>query len=203
MTDPVTTSNTDGKMENTNLLTTETKPDEKTVDSNAKVVDVKDDKTKPDDKPIEYTDFKLPEGFEAEPDTLGNFKTLAKEYKLTQEQAQKLVDLQASLATRQSKITEQQWADVQKGWRDSATGDKEYGGKEFNANIGVAKKALDKYGTPELKQAIELTGMGNHPEFIRLLYRVGKTLTEDKVMGGQETGAKPDAAKLLYPTMNS
>src|SRR5574341_1451952 len=149
-----------------NLLTGEVKEKEgankvegdNKVDPNTKV-----------DQPVEYKDFKLPEGFEADTEVLTNFKTLAKEYKLTQEQAQKLVDLQAELATRQSTVTEKQWTDVQKGWRDSATSDKEYGGKEFAANISVAKKALDKYGTPELKQAIELTGMGNHPEFIRLL----------------------------------
>ena len=45
--------------------------------------------------------------------------------------------------------------------------------------------------------------MGNHPEFIRLLYRVGKTLKEDKMAGGQEpTNTGKDVAKTLFPSMN-
>lgn len=169
----------------------------------AKVEDVKDDKAKTEEAPIEYKDFTLPEGFEVDADVSKSFKEAAKELKLTQEQAQKLVDMQTSLATKQSKVAQEQWAGVQKDWREKAQSDKEFGGKEFQANIGVAKKALEKYGTKEFKDAIESTGMGNHPELIRFLYKVGKSISEDKIMSEGDKGQAPrEHAKILYPGMN-
>ena len=152
---------------------------------------------------IEYKDFKLPDGMETTPESVAQFKALAGEYKLSQEQAQKLVDMQADFMSKHTKAIEDRWAEVNQEWKTAAQSDKEFGGKEFAANLGIAKKALEKYGSPALTEAIETTGMGNHPEFIRLLYKVGQTLKEDKVMdNGQATGNQTDLAKRLFPTMN-
>lgn len=170
------------------------------ADEAAKVKDSEADKTKTEEKPIEYTDFKLPENFVADPDAIAEFKTVAKEYKLTQEQAQKLIDMQTSLAAKQSKITQEQWENVQKDWRSKSESDKEFGGAEFKANVGLAKKALDKFGTKEFREALEVTGMGNHPEIIRFLYKVGKTISEDSISSGRTTqSGNRDIAKILFP----
>ena len=180
---------------------TETQSGNASAETAPQVEDGKADKTT--ETTIEYKDFKLPEGMESSPESLAAFKTLAGEYKLTQEQAQKLVDMQAGLMSKYTKATEDRWAEVNKEWKAAAQSDKEFGGKDFAANLGIAKKALEKYGSPALKDAIELTGMGNHPEFIRLLFKIGQTLKEDKVMDcGQESGNKADLAKRLFPTMN-
>ncbi len=168
-----------------------------------KAADPKVDAPKPEEKPIEYTDFKVPDGFEADADVMTEFKTASKALKLTQEQAQQFVDLQTRLAAKQAKTAQDSWASVQKDWRTKAESDTEFGGKDFKANVGIAKKALDQFGSKEFKEAIETTGMGNHPELIRFLYKVGKAISEDKIMTGGNSNTGPrDLAKILFPNQN-
>jgi hypothetical protein len=158
------------------------------------------DEGKSDD---EYGDFKLPEGVELDKEAVTEFKTLAKELELPKESAQKLVDLQAKLMTKAGENMTEAWAKIQTEWRDKAQADKEYGGKNFKDNVGLAQKAIKAFGSKEFSEALESTGMGNHPELIRFLVKVGKEIGEDGVMnnGNKAGGEKKDAASILYPDM--
>jgi len=124
-------------------------------------------------------EFKLPDGVKLEGESLEELKTLAKESGLTQEQAQKLADLGAKQAQSfANQIAEQQKA-VTAEWETQARTDKEFGGDKLDENLGVAKKALDTFGSPGLKEMLVKTGLGNHPEVIRLLVKTGKAISED------------------------
>jgi len=153
--------------------------------------------------PDAYESFTLPEGFELNEEFSARFSEAAKGMNLTQEQAQSLVDMQAELSSTAGTELNDSWTTLKAEWQAESKSDKEYGGKDFDVNIGSAKLALEKYGTPELNEAIELTGMGNHPEFIRLLVKVGATLKEDKLMveGGNPVGPM-DRGKVMFPDMN-
>tara|TARA_R110000824_G_scaffold69297_4_gene178638 strand:- start:9099 stop:9749 length:651 start_codon:yes stop_codon:yes gene_type:complete len=153
--------------------------------------------------PDAYEAFTLPEGFALNEEFSARFAEAAKGMNLTQDQAQSLVDLQAELSSTAGTELSEGWTTLKAEWQAEAKSDKEYGGKDFDASIGSAKLALQKYGTPELNEAIELTGMGNHPEFIRLLVKVGSTLKEDTLMveGGQPV-APQDRGKVMFPDMN-
>lgn len=86
--------------------------------------------------------------------------------------------------------------------RDDATMalTKEWGG-EFKTNLALAGRTLDRFGSPELKAALNSSGMGNNPDLIRLLHRVGALLSEDKlVLGGLGGGETKSAADVLYPS---
>ncbi|MFO7287648.1 MAG: protease [Gammaproteobacteria bacterium] len=141
--------------------------------------------------PESYEPFNLPEGVKLEGEDLEAFTGFAKELNLSQEQAQKL--LERDLAVRKS-IEERVNAEADaaiKGWLEAARADKEYGGERFDANIAVARKALEAFGTPELKAMLDSSGLGNHPEAIRFMYRVGKAISEDKlVLGDRRQEAK-------------
>jgi hypothetical protein len=57
------------------------------------------------------------------------------------------------------------------------------------------------FGTPELRTLLNESGLGNHPEVIRMMYRAGKAISEDRFVApsaGGPTGSK-DFAKSLYP----
>ena len=73
----------------------------------------------------------------------------------------------------------EQWADVEKGWVESSKSDKEIGGDNYDLKVEKAKRAISTFGTPELKEALEQTRMGNHPELIRVFARIGEKITED------------------------
>lgn len=144
----------------------------------------------------EKYEFKAPEGTEYDPEILEAFTGAARKGGLTQDAAQKMIDEMApALAARQV----DQVKAIHKEWLDSSSSDKEFGGDKLQENLGVARKALDNFGTPELRTMLDETGLGNHPEVIRLLYRAGKAISEEKFVGGSARGTgAANPASVLY-----
>ena len=143
---------------------------------------------KPQGAPEKY-EFKAPEGKEFDAEIIGNFSEIAKELNLTQDAAQKLVEAMGP------KIAERQLAQVEairNEWAQQSQMDKEFGGDKLNENMAVAKKALDSFGTPELRTLLVQSGLGNNPEVIRFMYRAGKAISEDTFVGNSPgAGGKP------------
>lgn len=145
-----------------------------------------------------YAEFSLPEGLRIDEAAFNDFAPLAKEFGLTQEQAQKLVDVAAGLVDRTTKTAEGVHADTIKKWADDSRNDAEVGGKDFDANLGIALAAIDKFGDDELKQILDASGFGNHPAVVRLFYRVGKAASNDTFVSGSATQKKQG----MYSYMN-
>lgn len=138
----------------------------------------------PKGAPEKY-EFTPPEGKEFDAEVIGQFSDIAKELNLSQEAAQKLVE------TMGPKIAERQMAQIEmvrNEWAQQAQTDKEYGGEKLQENLAVAKKALDSFGTPELRALLNESGLGNNPEVIRFMFRAGKAISEDTYVGNS-TGA--------------
>lgn len=159
------------------------------------------DAAKPDDKgeqlPEKY-DFAMPEGVALDTAAADEFSSIAKELKLSQADAQKVADVGAKMAQRQ----QEQHAKQVQTWVDSVKTDKEIGGDKLDENLAVARNAIKTYGTPELKEILDGTGLGNHPAFVKAFYKIGLTLkTDDIVRGGTTTGGE-DPAKKMFPNMN-
>lgn len=154
--------------------------------------------------PEKYADFRLPEGVTLTAEEVSDLQGVAKELNLTQEQAQKLADREVKARQTAEGKLQTQVADTHKAWRTAATADKEYGGEKLAENLGVAKKALDAFGCPELRQMLEASGLGNHPEAIRFFVRVGKAVSEDKLVAGRPSGGAGDQrdARSFYPNSN-
>lgn len=55
----------------------------------------------------------------------------------------------------------------------------EWGDEGFNSNIAKAITVIDEFGTPEFKEYLNETGLGNDPQLIRLLANIGNNLKED------------------------
>lgn len=157
--------------------------------------------------PEQYGDFTMPEGIVVNEALMGDFLPVAKELGLTQEAAQKLVDLQTADLARHVQAQEDQWENLNQEWVQTARDDKEIGGTEaqFNEKVSIALQALEHFGTDELSEALTSTGAGNHPEFIRFCYRVGKALANDKVVPGRQQGATQEKslAQTLFPSMQN
>lgn len=160
------------------------------------------DESKDEGAPETYSDFTLSEGIEADEATMDEFKVLAKEENWSQEKAQKLVDLQNKAMIRAGDTLKQSWKDTQKEWRDSTENDKVFGGDKLDESLVFAKSAIKKFGNDAFSEMLESTGMGNHPEVVRFLYKIGKSISEDDIMAGRAaaSGSK-DPAKTLFPNM--
>lgn len=150
--------------------------------------------------PDTYADFVMPEGVKVDAALLTDATPIFKELGLTQEQAQKLVDFQAKQVQASSKSQVDAFNQLKNDWQEQAKNDKELGGDKFEENVGIARSAIAKFGTPELKQLLEDHGVGNHPEIIRFMVKVGKLTAED-VPGGATlpTSKAQDRISILYP----
>lgn len=152
------------------------------------------------DKPAEVVyDFKVPEGVKLEGAVFDELKTTAKELGLSNEQAQKVVDL----GVKQAQSFQTQLADAHKTqiaqWAETTQTDKELGGDALGENLAVAKKALDTFGTPELRKLLNESGLGNHPEIVRVFVKAGKAISED---GRLVTGAAGKQSRENTPIEN-
>jgi len=154
-----------------------------------------------DTAPETYADFAMPEGMEPNVELLEAATSIFKELGLTQEQAQKLVDLNAQQVQAGEAGQVEAYNQMMDDWKNDSMQDKEFGGDAFEENVGIARAAVDKFGTPELKELLETHGLGNHPEMIRFMIKVGRLTAED-VPGssGSPSQSKKDRAETLYPT---
>lgn len=157
------------------------------------------DQAKPQGAPEKY-EFKAPEGREFDPNVLEQYSKVAKELNMSNESAQKMLDTIApALAQKQQDAI----AAARAEWETSAKADKEFGGEKLGENLATAKKALETFGTPELRTLLNDSGLGNHPEIIRAFYRAGKAISEDSfVSGSADPKVETSIAQKLYPNMN-
>lgn len=163
-----------------------------------------DDKANPepkgdDKKPVsaapEKYEFTAGEGQELDKEAVAAFEPIAREIGLSNEQAQKIVDVYGSTIMPQiAKQQEAAWQKQVTEWAETVKADKELGSVE---SIGNAQKAMDQFGTPELKQYLNDSGLGNHPELFRIFSRIGKAMSEDGFVSGSSENAR-SAADVLF-----
>lgn len=148
------------------------------------------DEAKAEGAPETYADFTVPEGLALDTEVLGEFAEAARELNLPQDQAQRVVDLGVKMSQKWAEQASAQVQEMQAGWRRDAEADPEIGGDALPQNLATAKKALDAFGSPALKEMIEDAKLGDHPEFIRLLVNVGKSISEDTLITPSGEAAK-------------
>ncbi|WP_257840115.1 peptidase, partial [Salmonella enterica] len=156
-----------------------------------------DKEQKQEGAPEKY-EFKPAEGQEIDTAALEQFEPIARELNLTNEQAQKMVDLYGTkiMPMVQQKQAEA-WQKTTEQWAADVKADKEIGGDNLTSNLSAAQRALAQFGTPKLKEYLEGTGLGNHPELVKAFVKVGKAMSEDGMVTWKESGQR-SAAEVLY-----
>ena len=140
-------------------------------------------------QPYEWQDFTVPEGVQLNEEITTSFKSILEDAKLSpQEKAQSLLDLQGKLTQSLMESQEQAKAEQAQQWAAQIKADKELGGENYSKTVETAVKAIEQYGSPELRSLLNETGIGNHPELVKFCHRIGKALSEDGlVMGGTQS----------------
>lgn len=157
-----------------------------------------DDETQEAGAPEEYEAFDVPEGYGVDETVLSEYQEWAQDNNLTQDQAQAGVNLVAKM--KEAEMA--RWVEQQKTWVDQAKSDSEIGGEQFDQNISTAVKARNSFGTPEFSEMLDTSGLGNHPEMIRFLNRVGKAISEDRMVVGGADASQRTRESVLYPSMS-
>ena len=171
------------KKDATAPVTTETKPPTEKATEPAKPA--------AEAKPVEY-DLKLPENSPLTKEDLDARAKSAKERGLTKEQAEAELKTENDVAVRtMARFQEQQNQTVkaeQVKWVDSIKNDPELGGDRYNQTVAEASRAFKATASPELQEIIRKSGLGNHPEYVRQMAKIGRMMAEDTVVPGRSGG---------------
>lgn len=158
-----------------------------------------EDQDQPEGAPETYQ-FEAPEGTELRPEGVAAFETIARKLDLNNGEAQELVNAFGSelvaIATAQQEAWDQE-SNVD--WVEAVRTDELVGGTEeqLAQNLGVAKRALDKFGDKGMDELMTRFRLGNHPAFVRFCHRAGLTLQEETSIprAGQTSDQRlPDSA---------
>lgn len=143
----------------------------------------------------------MPDGIELDAELAEALGPEFKELGLTNGQAQKLVD--KYIATQQARVGKQAqtWAATVDKWGADAKADPEMGGAKWEGTKANALRAIDRLGTPGLREYLQSSGGGNHPEVIRAFAKAGAMIREDDPAAGGAEGAGNPAipAHRLFP----
>lgn len=160
--------------------------------------------SKEESKETETQDLELviPENSKLSQQDVESVKALAKEYGLTKDAAQKILDGKQSI--KESYVSElQENAKKQAdAWLNESKNDPEIG-KSFNESITLAKRALDKFAPKELIEALDISGLGNHPGMVKFASRVGKFLADDKFESAPKSPAAPKSMEEIFYGKNN
>lgn len=146
----------------------------------------------------DYTAFTLPENVKLDDAALAEFSPLAKELGLTQEQAQKMVDLYTKNITGLQGSIDKQAADYlaerESKWSRQIAADKEFGGENLKPVAERVNKLLKEFDTDnQLVKYLEETQAANCAPLFFVLARISKHFEEDDIAGH---GGKPTEKEL-------
>lgn len=138
-----------------------------------------------------YT-FDEVEGVEMTEEALGEFKAKAYELGLTQAQANELFKHQGTqvqtAAAAIKNALETRRADAEKSLQDAWKGD-------YDVNMSTARKALERFASPEFVKFLQSTGLGNHPAMSETFHQIGVAISEGSAPlggSGKEESKTPD-----------
>lgn len=170
-------------------------------------------KDEPKGAPEKYEAFKLPEGLQLTEASLTEAQALFKESGLSQTQAQKYVDFHVAKLKEMAEAPAKLWQDTQKEWIDKAKADSEIGGKLPQVKADVSKALDAALGVElgkEFREAMDYTGAGNNPAFIKAIWKLSQRWLEGTAVnaggpskfGQARPGEGPKtAAQAIYPNL--
>jgi hypothetical protein len=158
-------------------------------------------------------EYESPEGIDLSEDAqkmLDVFGDRAKDMGLTQDQYQAVVDYDMERGKAAVEYQSTAFDERVNAWGEEVKADKELGGENLEASLVLARKTLEGYGSEGFQQLLDKPsainpnglGLGNHPEMIRFLQRVGKSVGESDFIDGDGHKAQDkDGLQRMYPSM--
>jgi len=152
--------------------------------------------------PEKYEEFALPDGFERDDKQIEEASVMFKDMGLSQENAQKLVDFNAAALGKLAEAQAEAWETLSDEWAKASKDDKDFGGTKFNDSMVGIKQARDHFGNDKFMEMLDVTGVGNHPEMLRFMHKVGSAIKDDAILhGGSAGGEQKTQAEIMFPGM--
>ncbi len=162
--------------------------------------------------PEAYNTWTVPEGFQIDEGVSKEIGGLFKSMNLTQEQGQKLVDFYTKQTAESANQPYQVWQETQEAWVKEVKADRELGPR-LNEVKTTISRAIDGLNDPKLardfREAMDYTGAGNNPAFIKAFWKLAQRVTEGGHVAGtgpsgesqKRAGEQTSAARAMYPNL--
>lgn len=154
----------------------------------------KDNPFKPEE--IKFSDAEL----KVDPEMATALTAIVNEHGIPRNAVAALIDLQQKAMLANSEAGSRDWAKMQEEWTSAVMKDPEIGGNNWPKVQTQIGGMIDKFGSPELRQAFDLTGAGNNPHVVRFMSKIAAVLSESGFVSSNSSGSgERTAAEILYP----
>lgn len=143
-----------------------------------------------------YSRLQLPESLKGQEENFAAFKKLAAEMGIPAENAEKLMQWEATAARQGQRAAEQERADILQKWTEQT---KEMFGPSYQKKIACALDAAARFGGEELRALLDVTGLGSHPIIVKTFHNISQQISEDiSVSGKNKNSTDKTFAEALY-----
>ena len=148
----------------------------------------------------EKYEFKIPENSLLDEAYVEQLSSYAKENKLSNEQAQLVLEREHKAAQAGFEAIHKQTEELSKQWLKDGMADKEIGGDKYKETVLIANDALDKlFPGVEIRKIMDSSGLGNHPTVLKGFAKIGAMLKNDKIHpAGNPPPSKPPLKDRMY-----
>lgn len=186
------------------VLTDATKPAEVPALTDPAKAEAKPAEAKPAEAaPFDVKALKLPEGFKADDASLKTFSDLVNDGSLSRaEFGQKAFDFYVGALRAAGEAGDRAWDDTQRDWQGKVKADPEIGGDKLPATLQGISKMIDTLGPDGAKgfrEALKVTGAGNHPAVVKALAKFAPAFTEGRHVPGNPAAGKADLKEVFFP----
>lgn len=143
-----------------------------------------------------YQDLVLPACLQGSENHFASFKKLAAQLQLPAETVQQLIDWEAEASVNGQQAEEASRADILQKWTEQS---KEMFGVNYPREVARALAAAERFGGAELRELLEVTGLGSHPVMVKTFHQISQQISEDSSVGARErTSGDKTFAEALY-----
>lgn len=129
--------------------------------------------------PASY-EITIPDSMTVDEGLLTEFRTLAAESRLPPTAAQPLMDLYAKAMNTHIAALQASDDAVKASWMTTTNALPDFQGPTRETSLAAVDRVMAEFASPALRTFLNETGLGNHPDLVQMVLKVGKFLGEAK-----------------------
>lgn len=135
-------------------------------------------------------DIKVPDGMTIDEAVLAEFTPIAKELGLTNEAVQKLADFQAKQISKITTAAQAAQKQAFESFIETTTKESvDFFGAKLDGMLPYVAKGRDQFANEGVMAKLEATGLSNDKDFILMFDKMGRTVSEHKLVEGKPVAA--------------
>lgn len=157
---------------------------------------------------VEVDGYRLPADLEINREAFDGFRQIVNTHGLSKEAGQAVLDLALKASAAATAGYEGAFKDMRSEWVQTLRQDPEFAGsrgERWDKSLALARKAVAAFGTPALREMFDTLGVGDHPELVKFMAKIGAALGDDfQPASAESQESEPDEEAIIhsrYPSM--